>query len=231
MVRITRRVDPDSSTLEPLLYYKVNQPAKYGVLPTLSGGVQFRRTVYRPFRKGWKGVCHYGPCAVFIASITLLVVTCFIFYNAVSHSPVRSVRQDTLPLTNLTVAVPSSLCKHMAEEVLNRRGSTVDAAILAALCSGVVNSYASGLGGGAFMLIKPSIHSTVNNKELSKLVDEKKRSFNRDQPVMIDCRETAPGTNTPQLIVAAATPGMFMHRNATYGGLASGVSKQGSLIV
>ena len=52
--------------------------------------------------------------------------------------------------------------------------------------SGVINSYASGIGGGSFMMIK-------SGKTIDGLRDEEGILFKKGDVVMIDCRETAPG--------------------------------------
>lgn len=76
-------------------------------------------------------------------------------------------------------AVPASDCQRLSNDILSSGGSAVDAAITAALCTGLINSYASGLGGGSFMLVKPR---------------------NSDAK-MIDCREVAPEQITPDSII------------------------------
>ena len=71
------------------------------------------------------------------------------------------------------MASPEALCSAIGEELIREGGGAVDAAIGTALCTGVINSYASGIGGGAFLVVRPR-----GGVEAS---------------VMYDCRETAPG--------------------------------------
>jgi gamma-glutamyltranspeptidase len=76
-------------------------------------------------------------------------------------------------------AVPAVDCQLLSNEILAAGGSTVDASITSALCTGLINSYASGMGGGAFMVIKPGT----------------------GDPIMIDCRETGPELVSPSTIL------------------------------
>ena len=51
------------------------------------------------------------------------------------------------------VAADAGLCSEAGVRILRLNGSAVDAAIAAMLCTGVVNSHSSGLGGGAFIVV------------------------------------------------------------------------------
>ncbi|KAJ3208940.1 hypothetical protein HK099_008612 [Clydaea vesicula] len=111
------------------------------------------------------------------------------------------------------IAVQSNICHKIAKNILEIGGNAVDAAISAGLCSGVINAYASGIGGGAFMLIQPSKLGNVN-KNYTLLYDEFGVLFEKDDPVMIDCREKAPEKSTFD---------MFLSETEAIGGLAVGV--------
>ncbi|KAI9476067.1 MAG: gamma-glutamyltransferase [Benjaminiella poitrasii] len=56
--------------------------------------------------------------------------------------------------TQGAVAVETKECSDTGLQILKKGGSAVDAAIASALCIGVINSFATGIGGGGFMLIR-----------------------------------------------------------------------------
>jgi gamma-glutamyltranspeptidase / glutathione hydrolase / leukotriene-C4 hydrolase len=74
------------------------------------------------------------------------------------------------PTAAVSAEVP--LCSRLGTEKLKQGGNAVDAAITAAICVGIINSFSSGIGGGGFILIrKPGSEEVLD---------------------MIDFRETAP---------------------------------------
>ncbi|WIA36576.1 hypothetical protein OEZ86_007868 [Tetradesmus obliquus] len=76
------------------------------------------------------------------------------------------------------VAADSSRCSEIGRDVMSQqRGSAADAAVAVALCQGVVNPVASGLGGGAFIMVR-----LANGSGL-----------------FVDARETAPGAATADM--------------------------------
>ncbi|KXJ86794.1 gamma-glutamyltranspeptidase [Microdochium bolleyi] len=93
------------------------------------------------------------------------------------------------------VASETSICSRVGVDVLRKHhGNAVDAAIATVICNGVVAMYHSGIGGGAFALIRSS---------------EGDYEF-------IDFRETAPAAATEDMYKAD-------EKLSLYGGLASGV--------
>ncbi|GAB5586436.1 hypothetical protein Unana1_01336 [Umbelopsis nana] len=52
------------------------------------------------------------------------------------------------------VAVEAEQCSNVGIEILKKGGNAVDSAISSALCIGVIDSFATGIGGGGFMLIR-----------------------------------------------------------------------------
>lgn len=69
------------------------------------------------------------------------------------------------------VAADDGHCSEIGASTLRLGGHAVDAALATALCLGVVNPMASGIGGGAFMVVRSSATS---------------------QTLAFDMRETAP---------------------------------------
>ncbi|KAK6501730.1 hypothetical protein TWF481_009557 [Arthrobotrys musiformis] len=71
---------------------------------------------------------------------------------------------------NGAVASDVQVCSTIGVDILKlKNGTAVDAAIATALCIGVVNMYASGIGGGGFMVIRHQNGSskTVNFREMA----------------------------------------------------------------
>ncbi|KAI8641330.1 nucleophile aminohydrolase [Parasitella parasitica] len=81
------------------------------------------------------------------------------------------------------VAVENEQCSRAGLNVLKDGGSAVDSAIASALCIGVINSFATGIGGGGFMLVRTS---------------DGEYDF-------IDYRETAPSAATEDMYVLNGT--------------------------
>ncbi|KAH7426476.1 hypothetical protein KP509_10G003000 [Ceratopteris richardii] len=72
------------------------------------------------------------------------------------------------------VSADDGRCSVIGRDVMEKMGgNAVDAAVAVALCSGVVNPVASGIGGGAFLLFLPA---------------------NSSVPIAMDFREVAPGS-------------------------------------
>lgn len=102
---------------------------------------------------------------------------------------------------NGAVATEIQTCSEMGVDVLQRLdGNAVDALVTATLCTGVVNMFSSGIGGGGFMTVRIPSSSPNGSSEVWS----------------VDFRETAP---------AAAFETMFLGnpKAAQVGGLAVGV--------
>lgn len=52
------------------------------------------------------------------------------------------------------VAADNSRCSQIGRDIMYQQGNAADAAVAVALCLGVVNPVSSGLGGGAFIMVR-----------------------------------------------------------------------------
>jgi len=109
-------------------------------------------------------------------------------------------------LPNASVASDHPLCSKIGTSILQQKGgNAVDAAIATALCLGVANPASSGLGGGAFLLVRSSSsHFQARQQQPSPpLVFDDARDPSATDPSdelfvteAIDCREAAPGNSS-----------------------------------
>ena len=51
------------------------------------------------------------------------------------------------------VAVDNVHCSTIGREILEKNGTTMDAALAAAICNGVMNGHSMGIGGGCVILV------------------------------------------------------------------------------
>ena len=51
------------------------------------------------------------------------------------------------------VAVDNVYCSRIGRQILDQRGTTMDAALAAAICNGVMNAHSMGIGGGCTILV------------------------------------------------------------------------------
>ncbi|XP_068118566.1 glutathione hydrolase 7 [Hyperolius riggenbachi] len=129
--------------------------------------------------------------------LTIIITACVTFAMGVTIALIMQIYfGDPQIFHQGAVVSDASQCTTLGIEVLEKRGSSVDAAIATALCLGILNPHTSGIGGGGVMLV----HDIRSN-----LTD------------VIDFRETAPSgihnellqywRNKPGLLVGV--PGML----------------------
>lgn len=63
-------------------------------------------------------------------------------------------RRELITARHGVVATDDGRCSRIGRDVLREGGNAVDASVAAALCLGVVSPASSGIGGGAFMLVR-----------------------------------------------------------------------------
>ncbi|KAM9296161.1 glutathione hydrolase 7 [Gastrophryne carolinensis] len=113
-----------------------------------------------------------SDCSCRQDGLTVIITACVTFAMGVTIALIIQIYfGDPQIFHQGAVVSDASHCTALGIEVLEKRGSSVDAAIATALCLGIVNPHTSGIGGGGVMLV----HDIRNN-----LTD------------VIDFRETAP---------------------------------------
>eukprot|EP01111_Echinosteliopsis_oligospora_P008201 TRINITY_DN23714_c0_g1_i1.p1 TRINITY_DN23714_c0_g1~~TRINITY_DN23714_c0_g1_i1.p1 ORF type:complete len:1027 (+),score=317.81 TRINITY_DN23714_c0_g1_i1:74-3154(+) len=124
---------------------------------------------------------------VIIAAIVLLscaiIIPLLVFELRNQHhsiSPVQPESQQVI-VKNGAVAADHEECSKIGVQILQQGGHAVDAIVATALCQGVVNPFASGIGGGGIMMV----YSNNPNKT----------NYEEEDIVIIDSRETAPNAS------------------------------------
>lgn len=88
------------------------------------------------------------------------------------------------------VAADCGICSKLGVKVLHDMGgNAIDAMVSTVLCQGVLAPYASGLGGGAFMLIHFAGNETVRRK--SVFIDARETAPSGIDPIVFENNETA----------------------------------------
>ncbi|KAH0677991.1 hypothetical protein KY285_025792 [Solanum tuberosum] len=88
------------------------------------------------------------PCFRFLFLLALLLVI------SGTSTSLPYDRREVIKANRGVVATDDGRCSRIGRDVLREGGHAVDAAIAAAFCLGVVSPASSGIGGGAFMLIR-----------------------------------------------------------------------------
>lgn len=142
-------------------------------------------------------------CACQRDGLTVIITACLTFATGVTIALIVQIHfGDPQVFNQGAVVTDVAQCTSLGFGVLGKQGSSVDAAIAAALCLGIIHPHTSGIGGGGLMLV---------------------HDVRKNETRVIDFRETAPSgitetmlqtslNNNPGLLVGV--PGMLsgMHQ-------------------
>ncbi|XP_054994552.1 glutathione hydrolase 7 isoform X1 [Sorex araneus] len=114
-----------------------------------------------------------SECSCRQDGLTVIVTACLTFATGVTVALVMQIYfGDPQIFHQGAVVTDAAQCSALGIEVLRKQGSSVDAAVAAALCLGIVAPHSSGLGGGGVMLV---------------------HDIRRNESHLINFRESAPG--------------------------------------
>ncbi|KAM4831617.1 glutathione hydrolase 7 isoform X1 [Urocitellus parryii] len=114
-----------------------------------------------------------AECSCRQDGLTVIVTACLTFATGVTVALVMQIYfGDPQIFQQGAVVTDAAQCTSLGMEVLSKQGSSVDAAVAAALCLGIVAPHSSGLGSGGVMLV---------------------HDIRRNESQLIDFRESAPG--------------------------------------
>ena len=74
------------------------------------------------------------------------------------------------PYSKAAVATDAGPCSDIGKEILEKKGTAVDAAVAVSFCIGVINMHSAGIGGGGFMLVYQKASKTaefINYREMA----------------------------------------------------------------
>ncbi|XP_066529288.1 glutathione hydrolase 7 isoform X2 [Hoplias malabaricus] len=127
-------------------------------------------------------------CACTRDGLTVLVTACLTFAFAVTIALFIQVYFGDPQIFNQGAVVTDvARCTSLGFEVLGRQGSSVDAAVAAALCLGIIHPHTSGIGGGGVMLV----HNIRKNE--SRVIDFRETVPSGLQEEMLQNLEQKPG--------------------------------------
>ncbi|KFW05545.1 Gamma-glutamyltransferase 7, partial [Eurypyga helias] len=143
-----------------------------------------------------------GDCSCRQDGLTVIITACLTFAMGVTVALIMQIYfGDPQIFHHGAVVTDAAHCTALGIEVLNKQGSSVDAAITSALCAGIVNPHMSGIGGGGVMLV----HDIRKNR--SWVID-----FREVAPLGIPLEGDLQHDSKPGLLVGV--PGMIqgMHQ-------------------
>lgn len=136
-------------------------------------------------------------CACTRDGLTVIITACLTFATGVTVALIMQIYfGDPQVYSQAAVVTDVARCTSLGFDVLGKQGSSVDAAIAASLCLGIIHPHTSGIGGGGVMLI---------------------HDIRKNESRIIDFRETAPsGIHEDMMLnvnqrsgLSVAVPGMI----------------------
>ncbi|XP_073679750.1 glutathione hydrolase 7 [Garra rufa] len=111
-------------------------------------------------------------CACTRDGLTVIITACLTFATGVTVALIMQIYfGDPQVYNQAAVVTDVARCTSLGFDVLGKQGSSVDAAVAASLCLGIIHPHTSGIGGGGVMLV---------------------HDIRRNESRVIDFRETAP---------------------------------------
>ncbi|KAG5282450.1 hypothetical protein AALO_G00056170 [Alosa alosa] len=137
-------------------------------------------------------------CACQRDGLTVIITACLTFATGVTVALIMQIYfGDPQIFHQGAVVTDVAHCTSLGFDVLSKQGSSVDAAIAAALCLGIVHPHTSGLGGGGVILV----HDIRKNE--SRVIDFRETAPSAIQEEMLQLNlEEKPG-------VMVGVPGML----------------------
>ncbi|XP_068192084.1 glutathione hydrolase 7 isoform X2 [Antennarius striatus] len=130
-----------------------------------------QETTRDPFTEG---------CACRRDGLTVMITACITFATGVTVALIMQIYLGDPQVFNQgAVVTDAARCTSLGFDVLGNQGSSVDAAIAAALCLGIIHPHTSGIGGGGVMLV---------------------HDIRKNETRIIDFRETAPSAIQEEML-------------------------------
>ncbi|XP_034551647.1 glutathione hydrolase 7 isoform X2 [Notolabrus celidotus] len=120
-------------------------------------------------------------CACQRDGLTVIITACLTFATGVTVALIMQIYfGDPQVFNQGAVVTDVAQCTSLGFDVLGKQGSSVDAAITAALCLGIVHPHTSGIGGGGVLLV---------------------HDIRKNETRVIDFRETAPSAIHEEMLL------------------------------